>query len=103
MSTVKTVRRQDPARTLSGLCQDSVRTLSGLCQDCQDSCGSSTNQVSYGILLLELFCLNTFVGYGWDSPSGSDCGFRRQKRKENSFPRRPLPDIHKEAPFTAQL
>ena len=30
MSTVKTVRRQDPARTLSGLCQDSVRTLSGL-------------------------------------------------------------------------
>ena len=34
MSTVKTVRRQDPARTLSGLCQD-----------CQDSCGSSTNQV----------------------------------------------------------
>ena len=33
MSTVKTVRRQDPARTLSGLCQDSVRTMSGLCQD----------------------------------------------------------------------
>ena len=33
VSTVKTVRRQDPARTLSGLCQDSVRTLSGLCQD----------------------------------------------------------------------
>ena len=46
MSTVKTVRRQDPARTLSGLCQDSVRTLSGLCQDCQDRCGRSTNQVS---------------------------------------------------------
>ena len=45
MSTVKTVRRQDPARTLSGLCQDSVRTLSGLCQDCQDRCGRSTNQV----------------------------------------------------------
>ena len=37
--------RQDSVRTLSGLCQDSVRTLSGLCQDCQDSCGSSTNQV----------------------------------------------------------
>jgi len=33
VSTVKTVRRQDPARTLSGLCQDSVRTMSGLCQD----------------------------------------------------------------------
>ena len=47
MSTVKTVRRQDPARTLSGLCQDSVRTLSGLCQDCQDRCGRSTNQVGY--------------------------------------------------------
>jgi hypothetical protein len=46
VSTVKTVRRQDPARTLSGLCQDSVRTLSGLCQDCQDRCGRSTNQVS---------------------------------------------------------
>ena len=46
MSTVKTVRRQDPARTLSGLCQDSVRTLSGLCQDCQDRCGRSTNQVN---------------------------------------------------------
>ena len=38
--------RQDSVRTLSGLCQDYVRTLSGLCQDCQDSCGSSTNQVS---------------------------------------------------------
>jgi hypothetical protein len=37
--------RQDSVRTLSGLCQDYVRTLSGLCQDCQDSCGSSTNQV----------------------------------------------------------
>ena len=47
VSTVKTVRRQDPARTLSGLCQDSVRTLSGLCQDCQDRCGRSTNQVLY--------------------------------------------------------
>ena len=45
VSTVKTVRRQDSARTLSGLCQDSVRTLSGLCQDCQDRCGRSTNQV----------------------------------------------------------
>ena len=33
VSTVKTVRRQDSARTLPGLCQDSVRTLSGLCQD----------------------------------------------------------------------
>ena len=38
--------RQDSVRTLSGLCQDYVRTLSGLCQDCQDSCGSSTNQVA---------------------------------------------------------
>ena len=37
--------RQDSVRTLSGLYQDYVRTLSGLCQDCQDSCGSSTNQV----------------------------------------------------------
>ena len=50
MSTVKTVRRQDPARTLSGLCQDSVRTLSGLCQDCQDRCGRSTNQVTNSVI-----------------------------------------------------
>ena len=35
-------------RAPSGPRQDSVRTLSGLCQDCQDSCGSSTNQVFRG-------------------------------------------------------
>ena len=56
MSTVKTVRRQDPARTLSGLCQDSVRTLSGLCQDCQDRCGRSTNQVSGCHKLARVVC-----------------------------------------------
>ena len=53
MSTVKTVRRHDSARTPPGLCQDSVRqdsvrTLSGLCQDCQDRCGRSTYQVRHG-------------------------------------------------------
>ena len=56
--------RQDSVRTLSGLCQDYVRTLSGLCQDCQDSCGSSTNQVSSSEVCFVSFWASSWAT-GW--------------------------------------
>ena len=79
MSTVKTVRRQDPARTLSGLCQD-----------CQDRCRRSTNQVEVrGELLFAGFRVAKEGADGLEavhSPRGFVClspwlGGRLQHRK----------------------